>query len=431
MHLNYQKPEGITKKKRLGSACHTAFPFNTFIYFFTYSPNTAPSFYKFLFCWFCSHNTALLILDRLIAMARWPVLLLLVVVLLLVSSPAGTVAVRQVPCYFIFGDSLVDNGNNNGMATLAIANYLPYGIDFPGGGPSGRFSNGLTTVDVIASLLGFDDFIPAYADASGQALLAGVNFASAAAGIREETGRQLGGRIPFSGQLQNYQQAVEQMVNLLGDEHSAATHLSKCIFTVGMGSNDYLNNYFMPAFYSTGQEFSPEEFADDLVRQYTQQLKTLYDYGARKVALIGLGRIGCSPNELARGSTNGVACIDQIDGAVRLFNAKLVGLVDQFNTLDGAHFTYINAFGIFDDVLRNSSTYGLRVTNRGCCGVGRNNGQITCLPYQAPCTNRHEYLFWDAFHPSEAANIIFARRNYRAQSPADCYPMDISTLARI
>lgn len=54
----------------------------------------------------------------------------------------------QVPCYFIFGDSLVDNGNNNQLNSLAKANYLPYGIDF-GGGPTGRFSNGKTTVDVV------------------------------------------------------------------------------------------------------------------------------------------------------------------------------------------------------------------------------------------------------------------------------------------
>lgn len=54
----------------------------------------------------------------------------------------------QVPCYFIFGDSLVDDGNNNNLNSLAKANYLPYGIDFEGG-PTGRFSNGKTTVDVI------------------------------------------------------------------------------------------------------------------------------------------------------------------------------------------------------------------------------------------------------------------------------------------
>ena len=39
--------------------------------------------------------------------------------------------------------------------------------------------------------MGFDDYIPPYADASGDAILKGVNYASAAAGIREETGQQL------------------------------------------------------------------------------------------------------------------------------------------------------------------------------------------------------------------------------------------------
>jgi hypothetical protein len=61
------------------------------------------------------------------------------------------VAAPQVPCYFVFGDSLVDSGNNNVIVSLARANYPPYGIDFAGG-PTGRFSNGLTTVDVIGKL---------------------------------------------------------------------------------------------------------------------------------------------------------------------------------------------------------------------------------------------------------------------------------------
>lgn len=54
----------------------------------------------------------------------------------------------QVPCFFIFGDSLVDNGNNNDLSTLAKSNYAPYGIDYPGG-PTGRFTNGRTTVDFL------------------------------------------------------------------------------------------------------------------------------------------------------------------------------------------------------------------------------------------------------------------------------------------
>lgn len=69
----------------------------------------------------------------------------------------GARAEPQVPCYFIFGDSLVDNGNNNQLQSLARADYLPYGIDF--GGPTGRFSNGKTTVDVVGKLATLSLFI--------------------------------------------------------------------------------------------------------------------------------------------------------------------------------------------------------------------------------------------------------------------------------
>lgn len=45
---------------------------------------------------------------------------------------------------------------------------------------------------LAAQHLGFEDFIPPYASTtSNEQLLTGVNFASAAAGIRDETGRQL------------------------------------------------------------------------------------------------------------------------------------------------------------------------------------------------------------------------------------------------
>ena len=56
----------------------------------------------------------------------------------------------QVPCVFIFGDSLSDSGNNNNLPTSAKSNYKPYGIDFPMG-PTGRFTNGRTSIDIISN----------------------------------------------------------------------------------------------------------------------------------------------------------------------------------------------------------------------------------------------------------------------------------------
>lgn len=58
----------------------------------------------------------------------------------------------QVPAMFVFGDSLVDDGNNNYLASIAKANYYPYGIDFFQG-PTGRFSNGKTVIDFLCDSL--------------------------------------------------------------------------------------------------------------------------------------------------------------------------------------------------------------------------------------------------------------------------------------
>ncbi|KAL6544893.1 hypothetical protein OROMI_023755 [Orobanche minor] len=367
-----------------------------------------------------------------IGLKRWVLGSFVVTVLSMATNIHNVVLAQpQVPCYFIFGDSLVDNGNNNDIQSLAKANYLPYGVDFPDG-PTGRFSNGKTTVDVIAELLGFEDDIPPYSTASGQQILKGVNYASAAAGIRPETGQQLGGRTDFTGQVNNYRNTVEQVVSILGDQDSAANYLSKCIYSIGVGSNDYLNNYFMPLYYSTGRRYSPEQYADDLIQQYTEQLRALYNYGAKKFVLIGVGQIGCSPNALAQNSQDGSTCVQRINDAIQIFNNKMKAVVDDFNkNTQDARFIYIDAYGIFQDLIENPSAFGLKVTNAGCCGVGRNNGQITCLPMQTPCDNRKEHLFWDAFHPTEVANIVVGKRSYTAQKSSDAHPFDISRLAQL
>ena len=53
-----------------------------------------------------------------------------------------------LPALFVFGDSLVDDGNNNFLPSLARSNFYPYGIDFPLG-PTGRFCNGRTVMDLV------------------------------------------------------------------------------------------------------------------------------------------------------------------------------------------------------------------------------------------------------------------------------------------
>lgn len=62
-------------------------------------------------------------------------------------------AKHWIPALFVFGDSLVDSGNNNFLKALAKANYSPYGSTFFGK-PTGRFTDGRTAADFIAQLNG-------------------------------------------------------------------------------------------------------------------------------------------------------------------------------------------------------------------------------------------------------------------------------------
>ncbi|GMP65319.1 hypothetical protein CsSME_00026165 [Camellia sinensis var. sinensis] len=59
---------------------------------------------------------------------------------------------QKVPGMYVFGDSLVDVGNNNHLKlSLNKADFPHNGIDFPGKIPTGRFSNGHNFADLLGA----------------------------------------------------------------------------------------------------------------------------------------------------------------------------------------------------------------------------------------------------------------------------------------
>ncbi|XP_016712797.2 GDSL esterase/lipase At4g16230 isoform X3 [Gossypium hirsutum] len=96
---------------------------------------------------------------------------------------------EKIPTIFIFGDSIVDVGNNNYINTLAKAMF-PNGIDFCKNCLSGRFTNGRTVIDILEQRLGAKDFRPPYLapNTTGDVVLRGVNYASSGSGILNDTG---------------------------------------------------------------------------------------------------------------------------------------------------------------------------------------------------------------------------------------------------
>ncbi|KAG2284695.1 hypothetical protein Bca4012_047948 [Brassica carinata] len=337
------------------------------------------------------------------------------------------------PAFFVFGDSLVDCGNNNYIPTLARANYLPYGIDF--GFPTGRFCNGRTVADYGAMYLGLPLVPPFLSPVSiVQNALRGLNYASAAAGILEETGQHFGARTSFSGQISQFEMTIELKLRpFFQNPEDLRKYLAKSIIGINIGSNDYINNYLMPDRYSSSQIYSGEDYANLLIKTLSAQISRLYNLGARKMVLGGTGPLGCIPSQLymVNGTNNNSKCVTKINNLVSLFNSRLKDLPNTLNTtLPGSSFIYQNIYDLFHDMVVNPSRYGLVIPDKACCGSGRYGGALTCLPLQQPCLNRNQYVFWDAFHPTETANKIIAGETF-SKSAKYSHPISLYELVKL
>ncbi|XP_058740637.1 GDSL esterase/lipase At1g29670-like [Vicia villosa] len=331
----------------------------------------------------------------------------------------------KVRCLFIFGDSFSDSGNNNYIPTTAKANYSPYGIDFPRG-PTGRDNNGKTEIDIIGERLGLKKFIPPFANILGSNILQGVNYASASAGIRNETGKRTAGtNIAYGQQIENHKTIVAQIAAKLGGVKNAKKYLKKCLYYIYIGTNDYALNYFQSNLYPTSRMYNPKEYAKVLIDQYSAYGKVLYNLGARKFVAVGLGKIGCTPMVLANSSVNG-PCVEELNDIEAIFSHKLRSLVDKINTkYPDSKTIFRNTTAIILDGSR-----GFTVLNASCCPMKKSNG--FCIPDSTPCPNRSEYVYFDGIHPTEAANKYTASLSYDStNNPKITYPMDIKHLAHL
>ncbi|CAL5094013.1 unnamed protein product [Urochloa decumbens] len=97
-----------------------------------------------------------------------------------------------VPSIYVFGDSIVDVGNNNFLPPPAPRAKSPYGIDSPAS-ITGRFTNGYNIADLVARRLGFMKSPPAYLSLTPETshdLLrcrVGASYASGGSGILSTT----------------------------------------------------------------------------------------------------------------------------------------------------------------------------------------------------------------------------------------------------
>ncbi|KVI12315.1 GDSL esterase/lipase At4g28780-like [Cynara cardunculus var. scolymus] len=350
--------------------------------------------------------------------------LVAVLTLLLVAALPKAHAARA---FFVFGDSLVDNGNNNYLLTTARADSPPYGIDFPTHRPTGRFSNGLNIPDLISQKLGSEPTLPYLSpELDGNKLLVGANFASAGIGVLNDTGIQFANIIRITQQLQNFLAYQARVSAMIGPDRTERL-VNKALVLITLGGNDFVNNYFLAPITARRLQYSIPQFTKYVISEYRNILMKLFDLGARRILVTGSGPLGCVPSQLASRGANG-QCASEPQQASALFNPQLVQMIQGLNQeLGSDYFVAVNAMLMQNDFISNPRAFGFITSKMACCGQGPFNGVGICNPTSNLCPDRDIYVFWDPFHPTERANKIIVETIYTG-SDKYMYPMNLSTI---
>nr|CAB3471478.1 unnamed protein product [Digitaria exilis] len=348
-------------------------------------------------------------------MGRYELATKALVLSLVLGAVAGTrpgELVRKVPAMYVFGDSTLDVGNNNYLQGEGVprANRPFYGIDLPGSGkPTGRFSNGYNTADFVAQSLGFHKSPLAYLVLKAHDKLIpsaksrGVSYASAGSGILDST--HAGNNIPLSQQVRLFESTKAEMKAKMGP-NAVSYLISKSFFLLGAGSNDlFVFATSMAKQNKTATQSDVTAFYGSLLSNYSATIAELYKLGARKVAIVNVGPVGCVPGVRVLDPTG--ACSDGLNKLAAGFDAALKSLLAELAPkLPGMAYSIADSFGLTQAALANPVALGFSSSDSACCGSGRLGAQGDCTPAATLCPDRDSFVFWDSVHPSQKSAMI-------------------------
>ncbi|KAI8010942.1 GDSL esterase/lipase [Camellia lanceoleosa] len=355
-------------------------------------------------------------------------LFLFVIVLLGLRSPFAEA--QKVPAIYVLGDSLVDVGNNNYLKlSLAKADFPHNGIDFLGQKSTGRFCNGKNSADFFAEKVGLPTsppYLSLVSNKSGSNAfpITGVSFASGGAGIFNGTDQRYRQSIPLTKQVEYYSTVYEDLVQQLGSA-TALDHLSKSLFAVVIGSNDILG-YFKSGS-DLPKKITQQQYVDLMVMTLKDVLKRMHNFGSRKFVVAGIGAVGCCPSQRNQNKTS-EECNEEANYWSVKYNeglkSMLQGLKSELNDMD---YSFVDTYTIFSSFIQSPSTYGFTEVKSACCGLGNLRAQVPCVPVAKYCSNRSDHVFWDLYHPTEAAAHLFVNAIFDG-SQQFAMPMNVNQL---
>nr|XP_043634871.1 GDSL esterase/lipase EXL3-like [Erigeron canadensis] len=324
---------------------------------------------------------------------------------LLVDSGVATFTMPAnvtVPAFIAFGDSIVDQGNNNYIPTFIRANFPPYGMGFLGAKATGRFTDAKTPVDLIAEKVLVKEYVPPYLDPfiEDQDMITGVSFASGATGYDPLTST-INMAVPMVDQLQMFENYIRRLEVLVG-KSGTENILYNSLFLVAAGSDDFVLNYFS-AYPMRKLEYDIPTYADYVVSRASSFVRTLHGLGARRVVVLSLPPIGCMPTSRTfGGGGKNRSCSTLYNRAAKHTNKKLAAEFESLRSRDPpVKVIFADIYNPVLDIVNNPQSYGFEIVDRGCCGTGKVEVSWMCNEFAQTCSDISKYLFWDSFHPTE------------------------------
>ncbi|KJV33337.1 SGNH/GDSL hydrolase family protein [Luteibacter yeojuensis] len=261
-----------------------------------------------------------------------------------------------------FGDSLSDNGNiyTESQQTMPIhASWL-----------LGRFSNGPVWTEHLARRTGLTLTTWATGGAQGD--------------------RAHGVIASIEDQVKSFMRYARMGVNPYDP--------ARTMFTLLIGGNDFVNAGRSP---------------DAVVADVEKALRTLLDFGARKVVVVGLPDLTRAPTfrplpgVVDAGRDDGEA----VHAKVSAFNAAMPLMVRRLaGATVGTELVWVDTAARFDALLADPGAHGFTDVDKACLDIRTRNASAYLLPHpvRAGCDPRR-YVFWDLLHPTTQAHALISQ----------------------
>ncbi|KAJ4780118.1 GDSL esterase/lipase [Rhynchospora pubera] len=294
---------------------------------------------------------------------------------------------------FVLGDSTANCRDNSRYATLLWLNFsLP------------SCSNRLFS-DLIAEKMGLVRPPPYYTLQGSSSVGTSMwNFGTPQGTILSSTNSFSPSTL--SRQVRHVAEVI-QILQLGYGAISSRQMVSSALFLLSFGTDDYLRILRRQSEISSNPKYQRHKLGPLLVSHMVRAVKDLYNADARRIAVVGVGPIGCAPSYLQDRSSkfDSQHCVGEVNDLIAGYNAKLETRLERLRSeLPDAEIVFCDVYKGILDIISNPKIYGFENVRDPCCSVG----PLSSAPCKTACVEPHRHVWWDSYSNTEVVNSLLA-----------------------